>query len=124
MAKWQNDLMLDAAFDWIRARITEMNICNAQPTTYAEATTTFKLADVPLTSTDLTISDGDTNGRKVRVAAKSGVSVDTTGTATHVALTGSTGSTLLLITTCTSQGLTTGNTVNIPVWDDEIADAA
>jgi hypothetical protein len=52
------------------------------------------------------------------------LTVDTTGTAAHVALVGSTGSTLLLVTTCTTQALTTGNTVNIPAWDDEILDAA
>ena len=126
MAKFQNDLMLDAAFDWLRARVTQMVVCSAQPTSYTEATTTsnYKLADVAMTSTALTISDGDTNGRKVRMQAKSSVTVDKTGTANHVALVGSTGSTLLLVTTCTTVALTSGGTVDIPVWDDEIADAA
>lgn len=116
--------MLDAAFDWLRARVTMMTVCNAQPTNYTQGASTFKLADVPLTSTGITVSDGDTNGRKMRVAAKSGVTIDTTGTANHIALLGSTGSVLLLVTTCTSQALTAGGTVDIPVWDDEIADAA
>jgi len=56
--------------------------------------------------------------------AQSGVTVDTTGTAAHVAWWGSSGSTLLLVTTCTTQALTTGNTVNIPVHDFEIRDVA
>jgi hypothetical protein len=125
MAKWQNDSMLDAAFDWIRARVTIETVCNAQPTTYAEATSTYKLADVPMTSTGISLANGDTNGRKMTVAAKNSVSVDTSGTASHIALAGSTGATiLLLVTTCTTQALTSGNTVNIPTWDDEIADAA
>jgi hypothetical protein len=46
--------------------------------------------------------------------------VDTSGTATHVALCDATR--LLYVTTCTSQALTSGNTVNIPAWDIEIAD--
>lgn len=124
MARYQNDLMLDAAFDWIRARVTQMTACSAQPTTYAEAITTYKLADIAVTSTDLTKADGDTSGRKVTVGAKSGVTIDTTGSANHVALAGSTGSTLLYVTVCTSQSLTTGNTVNFPAWDIEIADAS
>lgn len=123
MAKWQNDLMLDAAFDWIRARVTIETVCNAQPTSYAEATSTYKLADTPLTSTDLVIAD-DTSGRKVTIAAKNGVSVDLSGTASHVALAGSTGSVLLYVTTCTTQALTSGNTVNIPAWKINIQDAS
>lgn len=124
MAKWQNDLMLDAAFSWIEARVTKMTVCSTQPTTYTEATSTYRLAEVAMTSTDITVANGDTNGRKMTVPAKSGLSVLASGTAAHVALVGSTGSTLLLITTCTTQALTTGNTVDVPTWDDEIADAA
>lgn len=98
-----------------------MTACSAEPTTRTEAVTTFKLADVALTpGTDYTISDGDTNGRKARVAAKSAVPIDTSGTATHVAICDATR--LLYVTTCTSQALTSGGTVDFPVWDVEIAD--
>lgn len=125
MARYQNDSMLDAALDWIRARITIMTACNAQPTTYTQATSTYKLADIAMTSTDLTLANGDVSGRKVTVGAKSGVTIDVTGTANHVALAGSTGATILLyVTVCSSQSLTTGNTVNFPAWDIEIADAS
>src|SRR5512139_3932100 len=123
MAKYRNDLMLDAAFDWVRARVTKINVCSTQPTTYAQATSTYMLAQGTLTSTGITVTNGDTNGRKMHVASKTGLTVSVTGTAAHVALSGSTGSTLLLVTTCTTQALTTGNTVNIPTWKDTIADA-
>ena len=122
MAKSVHNNVLDGAFD-ILDQCDLMTACNAEPTTFTEAITTFKLADVALTpDTDFTKSDGDTNGRKVRIAAKSAVPIDTTGTATHVALTKSTGSLLLYVTTCTSQALTSGGTVDFPVWDIEIAD--
>lgn len=124
MAKWQNDSMLDAAFDWIRARVTQITVCNAQPTTYAEATSTYALAADTMTSTDITVGDGDTNGRKMHMSSKTGVSVDTSGTASHIALVGSSGSTLLFVTQCTTQALTTDSTVSLPAWDDEIADAS
>jgi len=122
MAKSVHDNVLDGAFD-VLDQCDLMTVCNAEPTTFTEAVTTFKLADVAMTpDTDYTKSNGDTNGRKVRMAAKSAVPIDTTGTATHIALTKSTGSLLLYVTTCTSQALTSGGTVDIPVWDVEIAD--
>lgn len=124
MAKFQNDSMLDAAFEWVYTRATQLCVCSTQPTTYAEATSTYNLAtQTGLTSTEFTVGNGDTNGRKLTTASQTGLSVTTTGTAAHVALVGSTGSLLLLVTTCTTQALTTGNTVNVPTFDDEIADA-
>lgn len=120
MAKSVHNDVLDGAFLALDAADI-MTACNAQPTTRTEAITTFKLADVAMTPvTDFTISDGDTNGRKVRVATKLAVPIDTTGTATHIALCDATR--LLYVTTCTSQALTAGGTVDFPVWDVEIAD--
>ena len=121
MAKWANDLVMDAALDYI-AGSTILTVCYLQPTTYTEATSTYKLADVVVDSGDFTKANGDTSGRKVTVAAQSGVAVDTTGTATHIALATTTGSTLRYVTTCTNQSLTAGNTVNVPAFDIEIAD--
>ena len=120
LAKTVHDDVLDGAFD-ILDQADLMTACSSQPTTRTEAVTTFKLADVAMTpNTDYTKANGDTNGRKVTVASKSAVPVDTTGTATHVALVDATR--LLYVTTCTSQALTSGNTVNFPAWDVEIAD--
>lgn len=120
MAKSVHDDVLDGAFD-VLDQADLMTVCSSQPTTRTEAVTTFKLADVAMTpNTDFTKANGDTSGRKVTVAAKNSVSVDSSGTATHVALVDS--SRLLYVTTCTSQALTSGNTVNFPAWDVEIAD--
>ena len=120
MAKSVHNDVLDGAFD-VLDQADLMTVCNAEPTTRTEAVTTFKLADIAMTpNTDFTKADGDTSGRKVTVAAKSGVTVDTTGTATHVALVDATR--LLYVTTCTSQALTAANTVNFPAWKIEIAD--
>lgn len=120
MAKSVHDSVLDGAFD-ILDQANLMIACSSQPTTRTEAVTTYALADVAMTvNSDYTKANGDTSGRKVTVAAKSSVPVDTTGTATHVALVD--GTNLLYVTTCTSQALTSGNTVNFPAWDIEIAD--
>jgi len=123
MAKSMHNDVADAMLDKI-ATGNLMIACSAEPTTRAEAVTTYALADVAMTvgdgNGDYTIADGDTSGRKVTMSQKTGVTVDTSGTATHIAIVD--GTTLLLVTTCTSQVLTSGNTVTFPAWDDEIAD--
>ena len=119
MAKWANDSVMDAALDLV-ATGTIVTVCNAQPTTRTEAVTTYKLADVVVDGTDFTKANGDVSGRKVTVAAQASVPVDTTGSATHIAVCD--GTNLLYVTTCTAQTLTSGNTVTIPAWDIEISD--
>lgn len=126
MAKSVHDTVLDGAFD-ILDQADLMTVCDTFPTTFAEATTNsggggYKLADVAMTpDTDFTKAD-DTSGRKVTMAAKSGVAIDVSGTAINVALTKSTGSVLLYVTTCTSQVLTAGGTVDFPAWKVNIQD--
>lgn len=120
MAKSVHNDVLDGAFD-VLDQADLQTVCSAEPTTRTEAITTYKLADVAMTpNTDFTKADGVTSGRKCTVAAKSAVPVDTTGTAIYVALVD--GTRLLYVTTCTSQALTSGNTVNLPEWAVEIAD--
>lgn len=127
MAKYAADGVMDAALAYI-AECDLMTVCSAQPTTYTEAATTYALADVTLTAGDgngdYTIANGDTNGRKVTIAAQSNVPIDTSGTATHVALSKTGDTTLRFVTTCTSQALTSGGTVTVPAFDDEISDPA
>jgi len=122
MGKSIHDNVLDAALNYIKNNATELTVCSTEPTTYAEAHTTYKLADVVIDSADFTgPGNGDVSGRKITVNQQTDIDVDTTGTAAHVALTNGS-DTLILVTTCTEQGLTQGNTVTVPAFDDEIAD--
>ena len=119
MTKFTDDSVMDAALDVI-ATGTAQHACSAAPANHA-GIAAVSLADVVMVSGDFTKAAGDTSGRKVTVAAKSGVTVDTTGTATHIALTD--GTTLLLVTEITTpQVLTAGNTMNFGSYDHEIAD--
>lgn len=123
MPKVAPDGVMDAAFDYID-QADVMHVCSTLDSTptYAEIVAA-SLADVAMTpNTDFTKADGDTSGRKLTVAAKSGVTVDASGTANHVALVTVSGSVVRYVTTCTSQVLTSGNTVNFPAWDIEIND--
>jgi hypothetical protein len=124
MAKAVHDDVLDAALNYIDTNCTRMTACSAQPTTYVEGNATYALADVTMSGTDFTPANGDTSGRKLTIGAKSSVLIDSSGTATHVALLDVSNSKLLYVTTCTSQALTANgsNTVNFPAWDVEIAD--
>ena len=122
--KSQIDAMLDAAFDYIRANVTQMTICTTQPTTYSQGLSVNVLAAVTMASTDITTTPGDTSGRKMHVGSETGITVDASGTANHIALVDTDNTNLLFVTTSTTQALTSGNTVNIPAWDDEILDVA
>jgi hypothetical protein len=123
MPKTAPDAVMDAAFDYID-QADVLRVCStldATPT-HAEIVTATLASTAITPDTDFTKANGDTSGRKVTVAAKSSVSVTASGTADHIALTTTSGSVVRYVTTCTSQALTSGNTVNIPAWDIEIAD--
>lgn len=122
MGKAVHNDVLDAALAEI-ATANIMTLCSQEPANRTEAVTTYALADVAMTTglgNDYTAADGDTNGRKVTVAAKNNVTVDTTGTGNHVALCDA--SDLLYVTTCTAKSVTASDEVNFPAWDIEIAD--
>jgi len=125
MAKWSVDTNMDAMLDEI-ATCDELFVCSGQPANYA-GIAAVALADVALTpgdgGGDYTIADGDTNGRKLTIAQQASVPVDSSGDATHVVLAvGGVTDILKYVTTCTTQTLTSGNTVTVPAWDIEVAD--
>lgn len=127
MAKYQNDTGYDTGLAWF-ADCDTVTVCSTQPTNYTEATVTYKLADVTVTAGDgngdFTIGAGDVSGRKLTLAQQADVPIDADGTAAHVAICQSVGTTLRYVTTCTSQALTSGGTVTIPTFDLEITDVA
>lgn len=127
MAKWQNDLMLDAALNYILSNSANVVLCSAQPANFTEATTSLSRGGVALAtsatdSSDYSAVEDGVNGRKLVVPQRTDVTIDDTGTATHVAIVSS--SALLYVTTCVSQALTAANLVTIPSWDIELYDAA
>ena len=121
MAKFADPTtVIDPALNAIAA-CNVQHICSAQPANYA-GIAAVSLGSVSMTPvSDYTLATGDVSGRKVTVAAKNGVAVTTTGTATHLVLALTTDSTLRLVTTCASQSVTAGGTVNIPAWKNEVS---
>jgi len=123
MAKLVNDTVLDQALNYIKNNSTRVCVCASQPTTYSQAITSYKLADKSINSTHFgSPANGDASGRKIAVNAQSSVSIDSTGSAAHVALVKVASTALLYVTTTTTTGLTAGGKVNIGTWSIEIAD--
>jgi len=117
MGKSVADAVLDAALEVIKTS-TRMDVTSDVGTPADLSNTLANVAMTP--ATDYAIANGDTSGRKITTAQKAGVSVTGSGTARHVvlSLTGA----IKLTTTCTEQVLTSGNTITIPAFKDEIAD--
>lgn len=111
--------VLDGSLNIVRAA-TRIVAVNGEPATFAAANS-GKLAEATLTTGDFAIAAGDVSGRKVTIAAKSGLSVLANGTANHIALLDPGTSRLLYVTTCPPQALVTGGVVSIAGWSIEIA---
>jgi hypothetical protein len=122
MAKFANDLVMDAAFDFVVAEAERLVVASGDAGGVYASLAAIALADVTVDSGDFSKANGDTNGRKLVVAAQSNVPIDSNGTANHVHIVDDTGTRILLTTTCTSQVLTSGGTVTVPTFDEEIGD--
>lgn len=120
MGKVAPDAMIDAALDYVGASLSCF-VCSSSPTTWTEASATYALATAVMSAADFVNAD-DTSGRKCTMASKLATAIAVTGSANHVALGLAAGTTLRYVTTCTSQQLTSGGTVDIPSWKINIAD--
>jgi hypothetical protein len=117
MAKAIPDAILDAMLN--ASEGTHITICSAEPANYA-GIAAVTLAGQAI-SGSITAADGDTNGRKNTYPAQTGISISASGTATHV-VTHNNSTTMYIVTTCTSQALTSGGTVDTNAFDHELAD--
>lgn len=124
MGKATPDAVLDAALSEIAEGDT-IHVCSGEPANHA-GIAAVSLADVTVTpghgNGDFTIGNGDVSGRKVNIAQQASIPIDSSGTATHIAITDAANTTLKQVTTCTSQALTAGGTVTIPTYDIEFTD--
>ena len=113
----------DAIIDLMLAEAegTTIHICSAEPATYA-GIAAVELASAAI-SGSYTKAAGDVSGRKNTLPAQTGISIGATGTATHVVVSNG-ADTLKLVTTCTSQALTSGGTVDTSAFAHEIQAAA
>ena len=123
MAKFINDLVMDAAFTYIKDGNTIISVCGTQPTDQAEATAvTHSLGTLAYTTANFTLDDGDESGRKVTCAAAT-IPVLASGTVNHIAFCNT--GTLFAVGTCAPTAVTSGGTIITAGFDlDEIRDPA
>ncbi len=118
MPKFASTDVLDGSLNIVRSA-TRLVALSGQPASYAAADAN-RLAEASLTNGDFSLGAGDVSGRKVTIAARSGLAVVAPGTADHVALLDAATSRLLYVTTCPAQPLVAGGTVSIASWSIEI----
>ena len=116
------DTVFDNGLTTVDTNGTRLDICSQEPTTYAEATSTYTLGNDTVNTG--AAEAGATDGRRVIVPAITAGSVTGTGTATHWALTN--GSSVLYATgsLSSSQAVTSGNTFTLDAVSITIRDAA
>lgn len=106
-----NDNVFDNGLSWLDTNGTRIDICSQEPTTYTEATSTYSLGDAAINVPGPT--NGATDGRRVVVPAVSGATVDSTGTASHWAITNGSDTLCAANSLASSQSVTAGNTFNL-----------
>ena len=118
-----NDEVQDQGLDYATTNGTRLDICSTEPTTYAEATSTYTLGNKTGLTTGAT-TDGDTSGRKVVIPAVTDGSVTGTGTAGFWALTDGSSILVAVQSLSSTQAVTSGNTWTTPAIDITIPDPA
>ena len=111
-----NNNVLDSGLSWLQTNGTRLDICSSEPTTYAEATTTYTLGN----KTSLSIGSPEArspSGRKVAVPAITDGTVTGTNTANYYAITNGSNTLCAAGALDTSQGVTDGNTFTLTTFD-------
>lgn len=115
--------VFDTGLSQLTTIVENLYICNAQPTTFAEASSTFKLGTKASPSITGPTDGGAGGGRQVTVGAISDGTVDATGTASHFALTDDSASLLLIAgDLAATQSVTLGNTFTLTAINIQIPD--
>jgi len=115
MAKFANPLVLDAALAVV-AGATRLLVTAGQPGD-ATGAGAIRLAETGLTAADFTLDDQPGGGRRLRVAARTGLVALANGTADHVALIDDAAGRLLHVTLCAPQPLLAGVALDVAGWD-------
>lgn len=124
MAFLSNNIF-DSGLDYLDTNAEDLHICSQEPTTYAEATSTYTLGDEQAITVGAP-ADRAGGGREVEVGAITGGDVTGTGTATHFAIVKVSATSELLVTGAlsASQAVTSGNTFDSAAFKVGIPDPA
>jgi len=115
------DVVLDLGLNVLDTLPTHINICNTEPTTYAQATTTYLLGfkSVAAGSVFTAPAAASPNGRKVASVAVTDGTITTSGTAAWWAIT-ATNTLYAHGSLSASQAVTSGNTFTLASFEIRI----
>ena len=120
MATLSNNVF-DSGLSYITSNADELHICSAEPTSYAEATSTYTLGNDSITVGSP--QDRGAGGREVVVPSVSAGSVTGSGTATHFAVVDTVSSELLATGSLSaSVAVTSGNNFALTSFEIGIPD--
>jgi hypothetical protein len=118
-----NDTGLDALLAYVTTNGTRLDLCSQEPASYAEATTTYTLAN-KASGLSFGAPTGRTpNGRKVVLGAVSAGSCTANGTASHWALTNGTNTLVATGSLSSSITIVNGATFTTTTLDIGVSDA-
>ena len=115
------DTVFDNGLTVVDTNGTRLDICSAEPTTYAQATSTLTLGNDTVNTGAPT--NGATDGRRVIVPAITAGTVTGTGTAAFWALTNGSNTLYATGSLSASQAVTNGNTFSLDAVSITIRDA-
>ena len=116
MTRLVNSLALDATLDYIINNTDRQVAVSGDPANYA-AVAGMTLAVTTMTGGDFSKSDGPVDGRRLTVAAKTGITPSATGTAVHIVLVDDTNLDILLQIPVPDTALTSGVGTNFGSWE-------
>lgn len=119
--KFAPDVTLDKILDYV-ATANRLVICSGSPTDYTSASATNMLAYIQ-TSSGCYVKAADVSGRKLTVAAQTGIPIVNSGDALAVALLETSASALLYVTTASFQTVTAGGSLDTNSWKINIQQA-
>ena len=115
------DSVLDAGLHEIADNVDRVDICHTEPTTYADATSTYSVASYDLTvgvgNGDWVITDGAVSGRKLGLTEQAGNNGTATGAANFIAFTKTTGNVLYGVIDGDGDTVNNGSPVTITAVD-------
>lgn len=124
MADTLHDDVFDSGLSVLTNNVENLYICSAQPTTFTQASSTYKLG-VKATPTIGSPADRSGGGREVTVSAITDGTVSASGTAGYFGLTDDSASKLLAAGHLSaSQVVTSGNTFTLTAFKVGIPDPA
>lgn len=116
-----SDSIKDNGLSYLISNSNRIDICNAEPATYIEATSTYSIGSKESISIE-SIVNGDVSGRKIVIPAISDGIASSDGTASFWALTDGYGELLVVNNLDTSVVITNGNTWSLTSIDITIRD--